>query len=182
MIDAAIAEVLTYAVGGARNAHFTPAVYECLQREANKQQVSILLAVSILREERGSVGTKSKNSNMTFDLGPMQVNSTHIDDLVRVTGMSSQDVYQSLVHNPCANIATGLWYLRKSINRSGDVWKGVAQYHSRTPSKGHPYAWRVYGRMSEIVKKMNPDSAQTVLLPGGLLATTYPQKYALTEQ
>ncbi len=178
MIDAAIAEVITYALGGAQNSQFTPAVYQCLRDEANKQQVSVLLAVSVMRQERGRIGTHSKNTNPSFDLGPMQVNSIHIDDLVRITKAPAGDVYRALRYDPCANIATGLWILRRSINRAGDVWKGVAHYHSRTPSKGHPYAWKVYSRMNEIVGRMNPEAVQQVLLPGGVLAATFPQQYA----
>lgn len=178
MIDAAIAEVITYALGGNQNAQYAPATYECLQREATKQQVSILLAVSVMRQERGAVGTQSKNTDLSFDLGPMQVNTIHIEDLERVTNIPAREVFKALKYDPCANIATGLWLLRRSINRSGDLWKGVAQYHSRTPSKGHPYAWNVYNKMNAIVRQMNPEAIQQVLLPGGILAVTYPQNYA----
>lgn len=171
MLDAVIADVLLHALGplSASPQSFLIA-QQCLEAEAQKQQVSVLLAASIMKTENGKVGLQRANRNGSYDLGPMQINTVHLQDLGRLTGMPQGRVADYLKFDVCANIATGLWLLRRSINQSGDVWKGVAWYHSRTPSAGASYAWKVHASMTGLYARMTPQGRAFAMHASGTLA------------
>ncbi|MCT4700542.1 lytic transglycosylase domain-containing protein [Enterobacteriaceae bacterium H20N1] len=85
------------------------------------------------------------NHNGSFDIGLMQINSIHEPELGRL-GISMDELME-----PCKNIIVGTWLLRKSIDRAGELWKGIALYHSATPAYGIKYVLRIrsiYSRLS----------------------------------
>lgn len=150
MLEALILEMLggaaaTSAVSAGAAA---PAAYQCFMHETERQGIQPILLLAVLKTEGGKVGTLSKNSNGSIDLGIGQVNTIHLANIARITGLGTGDVASKLAYDACSNLAASAWLLRSAINDAGgDVWKGVGYYHSHTPNLGNPYAWRVYGNM-----------------------------------
>lgn len=68
------------------------------------------------------------NKNNTIDVGMMQINSIHFKALANY-GISEN----LLRENRCANVFSGTWLLKKSIQHYGYTWDGIGNYHSRTP-------------------------------------------------
>lgn len=105
---------------------------------------------ALIRTEGGTTGEIRRNTNGSFDMGLMQINSIHLSDpgpngLWRF-GIRAQD----LIYNECLNIYIGTWYVQSRILVRGDVWKGIGDYHSRSPSINHDYQLRVYDALTRV--------------------------------
>lgn len=84
-------------------------------------------------QEGGKIGTISRNDNGSFDLGPMQINTINLPSIKKAFPFLT---WRHIVYDPCINIMVGTWFLRQKIDgRNGNVWEGVGDYHSKTPSK-----------------------------------------------
>lgn len=101
---------------------------------------------AVLAVEGGRVGLKKKNTNGSYDMGPMQINSIWLPELKR-RGISEEDV----VNDYCTNIMVGAWILARVFKESGfpqmntaDFWEAVGRYNSRTPKYNAQYAVRVW--------------------------------------
>lgn len=140
----------------------TPPTYECLYQEANRQSIPPELILAVMKTEGGKLGQFQKNTNGSYDIGPMQINSTWIPKLAKKLNESTSRVEFTLAYNGCWNMAVGAWILRDAINeayqKSGgkvisvrEIWQGVAWYNSHTPKYGTPYAWRVHGNLKKIL-------------------------------
>lgn len=85
------------------------------------------------------------NQNGSVDIGLMQINSVHQQELMNV-GIALNELVE-----PCKNTIVGAWLLRKSIDKArGDFWRGVGLYHSATPEYNRKYILRVKEVYSEI--------------------------------
>lgn len=165
MLEQIVIDVLRAAEGRAE-----PTMIRCFREEVDRQGVSALLAISIMAHENGRVGATSRNTDGSYDMGPMQINSIHLPELARISGLSQAQVRAQMINDPCANLSVGVWLLRRAINRQGSVWGGVAAYHSRTPSKGSTYAWKVYAAMNRILSKTNHEVVSRITYSGFQLA------------
>lgn len=106
----------------------------CLVRVSTNFGIPLPVILAILRTEGGRVGGESRNSNGSFDLGPMQVNDrVWVPVLARMTGGDEATARSVLRDHGCANILFGTWILRQHFERTGDLATAVGWYHSRTP-------------------------------------------------
>ena len=92
------------------------------------------LIISVLEIERGKVGQIVKNNNGTYDIGPMQINSSWLTTLKQY-GISQSDIQ----YNACKNIQVGTWILSKMIANGKDLSKGIGNYHSHTENLNKHY-------------------------------------------
>jgi len=125
---------------------FTPAAAQaipdrdaCVASAATHYAVPVDLVRAVLRTEGGSVGTVSRNTNGTRDLGPMQINSIHLPELANY-GITES----ALVRDECLNIHVGAFFLRRALDAEPEFWRGVGRYHSATPTFNRAYQLRVW--------------------------------------
>lgn len=112
----------------------------CTNYASQRFGVHPLVIRSIIEVEGGKMGTVSKNSNGTYDLGIMQINTIHLKDIEsNFPGIDAT----LLINSPCANIAVGTWILSSRIKEAPDLWTGVGNYHSRTPKYHNRYLKKV---------------------------------------
>ncbi|MEY2152299.1 lytic transglycosylase domain-containing protein [Rhodanobacter sp. 115] len=83
------------------------------------------LLVAVRMTEGGRVGHISWNRNHTYDIGPMQINSTHLAQLQRF-GIS----YDAVLNNACENIVVGAWILHANLAESHDLWTSIGNYNT----------------------------------------------------
>ncbi len=94
--------------------------------------------------EGGRVGTVSRNTDGSQDLGVMQVNTRWVPVLSRVTGAPVEATRARLIGDPCFNIAAAGAILRTYLNETeGNLMLAVSYYHSHTPARGQDYLARV---------------------------------------
>lgn len=130
----------------------TPPTFECLYQEADRQKIPPELLLAVMRTEGGRMGEFSKNNNGTYDIGPMQINTTWLDRLARQAGSTPQVVASKLAYHGCWNMAVGAWILRSAIDEApGDVWRGVGYYNSHTPKYAQAYTRKVQANYIKIL-------------------------------
>lgn len=110
----------------------------CVNAAAVEYHVPAKLILSVLQVERGKVGQVVKNQNGTYDLGPMQINTSWLPTLARY-GITQQDVRD----NPCVNVRVGAWILSKSIAEGKNVLVGIGDYNSHTDHFNRRYYTKV---------------------------------------
>jgi hypothetical protein len=115
-------------------------VRDCLQAAGRLHHVSPAILVILLNVEGGRLGAVSQNTNDTVDIGPMQVNSIWVRKIAQRWRATPEATYRALRDNLCANLEAGAWILRLGLDEArGDLWEGVAFYHSHSPEHKRTY-------------------------------------------
>lgn len=131
----------------------SPRVVEMCVRQASKVfKINPLVIMSIIKVEGGKVGTLSKNKNGTYDMGIMQINTIHLDEIRKKYPRIG---WKELTYNPCVNIGVGTSILHKRMSETNDYWRGVGNYHSKTPRFRDAYLAKVKGAYSGMVLEHN---------------------------
>jgi len=141
---------------------------ECINQAAVTYYVPAQVIISVLGVEGGAVGMASPNKNGTFDYGPMQINTIWLDKVAKY-GYTKQQIQ----YDPCVNVMVGAWILSNKITESvaeskTEFWRGVAGYHSRTPSLNNSYQTKVltnYQLLSKVLSQA-PDETPTTEVNG----------------
>lgn len=121
------------------DATLTPLTYECVVEAAREFHLPPKLLFSILKIEGGTVGKVSANTNGTYDIGPMQINTIWLSTFEDYV---SRD---EILYNGCTNVRVGTWILKSRIlEAKDDFWLGVGNYHSYTPERSQWYRKKVY--------------------------------------
>ena len=94
----------------------------------------------------------NKNSNGTFDVGLMQINSSWAATLGAERWNSLGDA--------CSNTKTGAWILSMCMNKYGYTWKAIGCYNSQTPDKRDKYSKMVFDQLQR-VKPLAQEAAYT---------------------
>lgn len=123
--------------------HVTPITEACIERSAESMGISTDLIQAILQVEGGRIGMASKNTNGTYDLGPMQINTIWIK-YFKKKGITAHD----LRNNGCMNVLAGSHIAAQEISRAGNLSLGIARYHSPTPKHQRRYLSKVVGALN----------------------------------
>jgi len=99
----------------------------CAIVAAVKYEVPTNILLAIAEKEGGKPGQWSKNANGTYDVGPMQLNTSYLEDLKRY-GIAPKDVERG-----CYGFELAAWRIRGHLKHDkGDIWTNAANYHSRS--------------------------------------------------
>lgn len=102
---------------------------DCIHEAAQCFKINPLIIRAIIwQESNNKQNVISVNKNKTIDIGVMQINSIHFDNL-RSQGISEKE----LKENSCSNVFSGVWILNNVIQDAGYTWEGIGRYHSKTP-------------------------------------------------
>lgn len=120
----------------------------CLLFSAHLYSVPPAVLTAIYHVEGGHVGQEAgPNKNGTYDLGPMQINTSWLPDLAAHWGVSEQTARRWVRDDACTNAGIAAWIVRANLNETGDLGTAIAYYHSRTPSYNAPYRAKVITAM-----------------------------------
>lgn len=122
-------------------------VAACLILASQTYSVPPAVMVGILQVEGGAIGQQVKNTNGSFDLGPMQINTIWVPELAEYWGVEQTTAAKWIRDDACTNMGVAAWILRKHMNETGSLSKAIAHYHSRTPSRGYSYKAKVIEAM-----------------------------------
>ena len=119
--------------------------WECVVEAADVYSLPLAALVGILATEGGKTGEALSNTNGTWDMGPFQINTCHVNELLQA-GMRP-DV---ILLDGCANAYAAAWILRKEYDRTKSIWDAVGAYHSRTPKFRDAYLGRVREHLTKL--------------------------------
>lgn len=128
----------------------------CFEAAGAKYGISPRLLEAIARGEShldpraNNVNRDKKGRVKSTDYGLMQINSTHIPELLAMGVISSADD----LYRPCLNVQTGAWVLAKHFQICGITWNCLGSYNAgfradRNETREH-YAnriWWIYNQL-----------------------------------
>ena len=122
---------------------------KCVVSASKVYNVPPSIILSIMSVEGGKVGMASKNTNKTYDLGPMQINDGAWMKEFNKFGITRSQ----LQHDGCTNVISGTWILKKRLveaeKKKRNIWYGVGRYHSPGKKKGQIYRAVKYAERAE---------------------------------
>lgn len=125
-------------------------VYQCAEYAGKHYDVSPYIVMAVIDIEGGKAGTISKNTNGSYDLGVMQINTINLKEIKKTFPRID---WRVLAYEPCVNIGIGTWLLSKRISEANNLWTGVGNYHSKTPKYHQRYLSKVYVAYKGVLKE-----------------------------
>jgi hypothetical protein len=125
-----------------------PLTADCILDAARINGMPAAALFAILATEGGKIGEALSNKNGTWDMGPFQVNSVHLNELSAM-GISPEAV----LRDGRVNAYAAAWLLRKEYQRTGSLWRAIGAYHSRTPHRRDAYIRRVKSNLERLKKE-----------------------------
>jgi len=121
---------------------------KCVNYASIRYGVNPIVIKAIIDVEGGKIGTLSRNSNGSYDMGVMQINTIHLKAIKnKYPGVGPRE----LTYKPCINIAIGTWLLKQRIDEAPSYWVGVASYHSKTPKYRNIYLRKLYVSIKKLL-------------------------------
>lgn len=121
----------------------------CLALASQTYNVPSGVLFGLYQVEQGKVGQEVKNTNDTYDLGPMQINTLWVPQLAKHWNVSEVTARQWLRDDACTNIGVAAWILKSHYNETKSMSQAIAQYHSRTPRIGARYQQKVMNALHD---------------------------------
>ena len=115
----------------------------CLMLASQTYSVPPAAMLGIYKAEGGKVGQEVKNTNDSYDLGPMQINTIWLPTLAKKWGVQEQTAHRWVRDDACTNVGVAAWILKGHLDETGSLSQAIAHYHSRTPRHGDKYKKKV---------------------------------------
>lgn len=129
-------------------------VRQCIQRAARGTFWLEKTLWGLRDQEAGWIGAQVPNTNGTYDLGILQINSSWVPSVARLVQRPQAQVRHWLQFDPCFNTETARWLFLTALSQTHDFWKAVGIYHSPTAKLQKKYALSVAGHLH---RRFGPD-------------------------
>ena len=84
----------------------------CLMLASQTYSVPPAVLVGIYKAEGGQVGQEVRNTNGSYDLGPMQINTIWMPDLAKRWGVSEETARTWVRDDACTNVGVAAWIFK----------------------------------------------------------------------
>ena len=132
----------------------------CINQAAVQNVVPTELILAIITVEGGRNGIAMPNTNGTFDLGVMQVNTSWANEITEKGYTLDEIQYDS-----CKNIEFGTWILSQCIKNNTNLDEAIGDYHSHTPLFNTEYSSKVlkdYQYIHEMLYPVTSPSCKSI--------------------
>lgn len=120
----------------------------CIAQASEYYQVNPLILWGIAKVESNfNPYAVNRNSNGSYDVGIMQINSAWIPTLKKYGLYDVRKIWE-----PCYNIHVGAWVLSQCIKQHGNTWKAIGCYNAASNPKRMKYAWKVYNAIKDYIQ------------------------------
>lgn len=132
-----------------------PAAAKAMCWEAASQSygipVEVLKAVA-KTESNFNPKAVNKNSNGSYDIGMMQINSTWLPKL------EAYGITETSLHDACSNLKVGAWILSNNAKKLGWNWSAIGAYNvgcakldaAECDRRRNRYAWKVHTALHQV--------------------------------
>lgn len=127
----------------------TKTIATCILLAANTHNIPPTALYGIYLAEGGQAGMQNKNTNGTYDLGVMQINTVWLNDLANKYKATKREVATKLVYDACFNVDTAAWILKNHMKNESNMFTAIGNYHSKTPEHNLKYKRRVYQKLKK---------------------------------
>lgn len=134
----------------------------CAITAATRYSVPVNIFLAVVEKEGGKPGQYVKNKNGTYDIGPLQFNTSYIKTLSKY-GITYKSVEGH--DNSCYPYHLAAWRIKQHINNdNGDIYQKVSNYHSKTPFYNALYRADLIKRSEKLAAYLNKhfDSINTI--------------------
>ncbi|WP_293977186.1 lytic transglycosylase domain-containing protein [Sphingomonas sp.] len=138
-----LASVATAQAGSAQVVLYEKELGQCIRQAAAGRTWLERTLWGLRDQEAGWIGAEVLNTNGSYDLGPLQINSSWVPKLAALTGRSARDVRFWLINDPCFNVQAARWIFLSGLSVTGDYWKAIGVYHSPTGWRQRRYVTSV---------------------------------------
>ncbi len=121
----------------------------CMILASQTYSIPPALLVGIYKAEGGKIGQEVRNTNGSYDLGPMQINTLWMPELASRWGVDEATARQWVRDDACTNVGVAAWILKNHMDETESLSQAIAYYHSRTPTHGTKYKKRVIAILRE---------------------------------
>ncbi|MGB4101564.1 MAG: lytic transglycosylase domain-containing protein [Alphaproteobacteria bacterium] len=121
----------------------------CLIQESQTYRLPAATLIGIMHVEGGRVGQEIHNKDGSYSLGPMLINTRFVPELANLWNVDKRTAHTWVRDNGCVNMYVASWRLRQTIDTAGDLYKGIALFHSTNKKDGENYADKVIAAMKE---------------------------------
>jgi len=130
-----------------------PLTQQCVEEVIQESGIHPDVLFAIMMVEGGKVGedARRKNSNGTYDIGLMQINSIHLPELAKL-GISET----ALRNSGCISLKVAAWhilYVTKNASYTADpdeYLRGLSAYHTFSDEFNAAYAERLKAAFARI--------------------------------
>ena len=130
----------------------TQVLEKCVSYSSRFFKINPLVIKSLIKVEGGKIGTMSRNSNGTYDMGIMQINTIHLPAIKKKYPSVS---WREVAYSPCVNIGVGSWILKQRLDEvdKDSYWKGVGNYHSKTAKYRKRYLKKLFPIYEKLLRE-----------------------------
>jgi len=144
MTDYSYLDYVSMAVSDPPSAyHASPITRKCKTEISDRFNIPEIILNAYLKTEGASEGHIRNNSDGTWDVGPMQINSSNWNTFYKKFGVLPVDIR----YNGCINLMAGAYIIREHMDKKGKenitdwntFFQIAANYHSKTPEVNSRY-------------------------------------------
>lgn len=137
----------------------------CAVAAATRYSVPVNIFLAVVEKEGGKPGQYVKNKNGTYDIGPLQFNTSYVKTLSKY-GITYKSVEGH--NNSCYPYYLAAWRIKQHINNDhGDIYQKVSNYHSRTHHYNAIYREDLIKRSEKLAAYLNKyfDNINQITIP-----------------